>query len=109
MRGIFDRDIHVVKNCKAVSLKDFWNNRENFEVSCNNKINWETLYEWRVYVVIHRSLSMEGIAKAMNTSSRVNSEEYLQGLHVPQTIIINKGLSGESDNEILMLDLAKII
>ena len=48
-----------------------------------------------------------GIANAMNISSRVNSREYVQGLHVPQTIIINKGLSGESDNEILMLDLAK--
>ena len=91
--------IHVAKNSKAVSSKDSRSSKENFGVSCNNKINWETLYEWRVYVAIHKSLSLKGIAKAMNTSSRVISGEYLQGLHVQQTII--------SNNVILMLDLAK--
>ena len=52
---------------------------------------------------------VRGIAKAMNTSSRVNSGKYLQGLHVPQTSSLIRGSLGESDNEILMLDLAKII
>ena len=61
---IIRRGIQVTKNSKAVSSKDSRNNRENFRVSCNNKINWETLYEWRVYVVIHRSLSMEGNCKS---------------------------------------------
>ena len=60
---IIGRGIQVTKNSKAVSSKDSQNNRENFGVSCNNKINWETLYEWRVYVVIHRSLSMKGNCK----------------------------------------------
>ena len=61
---IIHRGIQMTKNSKAVSSKDSQNNRENFGVSCNNKINWETLYEWRVYVVIHRSLSMEGNCKS---------------------------------------------
>ena len=61
---IIRRGIQVTKNSKAVSSKDSRNNRENFGVSCNNKINGETLYEWRVYVVIHRSLSMEGNCKS---------------------------------------------
>ena len=61
---IIRRGIQLTKNSKAVSSKDSWNNRENFGVSCNNKINWETLYEWRVYVVIHRSLSMKGNCKS---------------------------------------------
>ena len=33
--------IHVTKNSKAVSSKDYRNNDEYFEVSCNNKTNWE--------------------------------------------------------------------
>ena len=45
-------------------------------------------------VVIHKGLRWKEIANAMNTSSRVNSGEYLQGLLVQQTIISNKGLSG---------------
>ena len=52
------------KICKAVGTKYYRDNREDFGVSCNNKINWETLYEWRVYVVIHRSLSMKGNCKS---------------------------------------------
>ena len=56
--------IHVAKNSKAVSSKDSRSSKENFGVSCNNKINWEALYEWRVYVVIHRSLSMKGNCKS---------------------------------------------
>ena len=61
---IIRRGIQVTRNSKAVSSKDSRNNRENFEVPCNNKINWETLYEWRVYVVVHRSLSMKGNCKS---------------------------------------------
>ena len=61
---IIRRGIQVTKSGKAVSSKDSRNNRENFGVSCNNKIIWETLYEWRVYVVIHRSLSMKGNCKS---------------------------------------------
>ena len=61
---IIRRGIQVTRNSEAVSSKDSRNNRENFRVSCNNKINWETLYEWRVYVVIHRSLSMKGNCKS---------------------------------------------
>ena len=54
----------MAKNSKAVSSKDSRSSKENFGVSCNNKINWETLYEWRVYVVIHRSPSMKGNCKS---------------------------------------------
>ena len=61
---IIRRGIQVTWNSKAVSSKDSRNNRENFGVSCNNKIIWETLYEWRVSVVIHRSLSMKGNCKS---------------------------------------------
>ena len=64
MLEIIHSGIHVAKNSKVVSLKDSRSNKENFEVSCNNKINWETLYDWRVYVVIHRSLSMKGNCKS---------------------------------------------
>ena len=50
----------------------------------NGEYTWLSIgvYRWK------------GIAKVMNTSSRVNSGEYLQGLLVQQTIISNKGLSG---------------
>ena len=58
------RGIKVTKNSKAVRSKDYLNNNEFFGVSCNNKINWETLYEWREYVVIYRSLSMKGNCKS---------------------------------------------
>ena len=43
---IIRRGIQVSKNSIAVSSKDSWNNREHYGVSCSNKINWETLYEW---------------------------------------------------------------
>ena len=36
---IIRRGIQVTKNNKAVSLKDFRNNGEQFRASCNNKIN----------------------------------------------------------------------
>ena len=39
---IIRRGIQVTMNSKVVSSKDSRNNRENFGVSCNNKINWET-------------------------------------------------------------------
>ena len=42
---IIRRGIQVTKNSKAVSSKDSRNNRENYGVSCSNKINRETLYE----------------------------------------------------------------
>ena len=42
---IIHRGIQVTKNSKAVSSKDSRNNRENYGVSCSNKINRETLYE----------------------------------------------------------------
>ena len=61
---IIRRGIQVTKNNKAVSSRDYRNNDEYFGVSCNIKIIWETLYEWRVYVVIHRSLSMKGNCKS---------------------------------------------
>ena len=61
---IIRRGIQVTKNSRVVSSRDSRNNRENFGVSCNNKIIWETLYEWRVYVVIHRSSSMKGNCKS---------------------------------------------
>ena len=41
VRGFIRRGIHVVKNCKAISTKYAQNNRENFGVSCNNKVNGE--------------------------------------------------------------------
>ena len=74
MLEIIHSGIHVAKNSKAVSSKDSRSNKENFEVSCNNKINWETLYEWRVYVVIHRGLLMEGNCKSDVTKYRGNFE-----------------------------------
>ena len=91
---IIRRGIQVTKNSKVVSSKDSRNNRENFGVSCNNKINWETLYEWRVYVVIHRSLLMKGNCKSDAIKSQENIGEYHRILLVQQTIICNKGLSG---------------
>ena len=54
VREFICRGIHVAKNGKAVDKKYFRNSRENFRVPCNNKINGEWLYEWQVYVVIHR-------------------------------------------------------
>ena len=91
---IIRRGIQVTKYSKVVSSKDYRNNRENFGVSRNNKINWETLYEWRVYVVIHRSLLMEGNCISDGTKYRENIGEYLRILLVQQTIICNKGLFG---------------
>ena len=38
---IIRRGIQVTKNSKAVSSKDSRNNRENYGVSCSNKINRE--------------------------------------------------------------------
>ena len=67
MREIIRRGIHVAKNCIAVGTKYSQNIRENFEVSCNNKINGESLNEWKVYVVIHRGLSMERNCKRDGT------------------------------------------
>ncbi len=43
---IIRRGIQVTKNSKAVSSKDSRDNRENFGVSCNNKINWVRKIEW---------------------------------------------------------------
>ena len=106
---IIRRGIQVTKNSKAVSSKDSRNNRENFGVSCNNKISWETLYEWRVYVVIHRGLSMEGNCKNDAIKSQENIEEYLRILLVQQTIICNKGISGRSIIENLESELVKIV
>ena len=73
--SIIRRGIQVTKNNKALSSRDSWNNRENFGVSRSNKINWETLYEWRVYVVIHRGLSMEGNCISDGTKYRGNIGE----------------------------------
>ena len=70
--GLICRGIHVAKNCKAVGTKCFRNNRENFGVSCNNKINGEWLYQWQMHVVIHRGLSMEGNCNSDGTKSREN-------------------------------------
>ena len=64
VRGIICRGIYVARNCKAVGTKYTQNNKENFRVSCNNKINWEALYEWRVFVVIHRDILMVGNCKS---------------------------------------------
>ena len=94
MLEIIHSGIHVAKNSKAISSKDSRSSKENFGVSCNNKINWEALYEWRVYVVIHRGLSMEGNCKSDTIKSQENIGEYLRILLVQQTIICNKGLSG---------------
>ena len=61
---IIRRGIQVTKNSKEVSSKDSQNNRENFGVSCNNKINWEAMngeYTWLSIGVYLRN----GIAKAM--------------------------------------------
>ena len=88
---IIRRGIQVTKNSKAVSSKDSRNNRENFGVSCNNKINWEALYEWRVYVVIHRGLSMEGNCKSDTIKSQENIGEYLRNLLVQPAIIWTEG------------------
>ena len=106
---IIRRGIQVTKNSKAVSSKDSQNNRENFGVSCNNKSNWETLYEWRVYVVIHRSLSMEGNCKSEGHKGLGKaSESVFRVLTCSRRSLVIRGSPGESDNEILMLDLAKL-
>ena len=86
--------IHIAKNCKAVgqSILETLEKISRYLVitrstgkhCMNGEYTWLSIgvYRWK------------GIAKAMNTSSRVISGEYLQGLHVQQTIISNKGLSG---------------
>ena len=107
MLEIIRSGIHVAKNSKAVSSKDSRSNKEKFGVSCNNKINWEALYEWRVYVVIHRGLSMEGNCKSDTIKSQENIGENLRILLVQQTIICNKGLSGRSIIENLESKLVK--
>ena len=38
---IIRRGIQVTRNCKTVGIRYSRINRENFGVSCNNKINWE--------------------------------------------------------------------
>ena len=38
---IIHRGIQVTRNCKTVGTRYSRINRENFGVSCNNKINWE--------------------------------------------------------------------
>ena len=91
---IIRRGIQVTKNNKAVSSKNSRNNRETFGVSCNNKINWETLYECRVYMVIHRGLSMEGNCKSDAIKSRENIREYHRKPSMHQAIIWSEGLSG---------------
>jgi hypothetical protein len=50
-------------SCKAVGTMDSRNIGKCFGVSCNNKSNGECLYEWQVYVVIHRDLSVVGNCK----------------------------------------------
>ena len=62
-----------------------------------------------MYVFIHRDISVIGNCKSDGTKSRENIIEYTRNLLVQQTIIGNEVLSGESDHEILMLDLAKFI
>ena len=109
MLEIIHSGIHVAKNSKAVSSKDSRSNKENFEVSCNNKINWEALYEWRVYVVIHRGLSIEGNCKSDTIKSQENIREYLRILLVQQTIICNKGLSGRKYYQEPRVRVSKIV
>ena len=104
---IIHSGIHVAKNSKAVSSKDSRSSKENFGVSCNNKINWEALYEWRVYVVIHRGLSMEGNCKSDTIKSQENIGEYFGSFWCTRRSSVIRGSPDESDNEILMLDLAK--
>ena len=95
MRGIIRRGIYVASNCKAVGTKYTRNNRENFRVSCNNKIDGECLYEWQVYVAIHRGISMIGnLQRRWAQVSRENIGDYLRNLLVQQAIICNKGNSG---------------
>ena len=109
MLEIVHSGIHVAKNNKAVSSKDSRSSKENFGVSCNNKINWETLYGWRVYVVIHRGLSMEGNCKSDAIKSQENIGEYLRILLVQQTIICNTGLSGRKYYREPRVRVSKII
>ena len=90
---IIHRGIQVTENSKGVSSKDSRNNRENFGVSCYNKINWEALYEWCVHVVINRGLSTEGNCKSDTIKSQENIGECLRILLVQQTIMCNTGLS----------------
>ena len=52
---------------------------------------------------------MVGNCKSNGTKFQENIGEYYQNLLLKQSIICNEGLSGRSDNEILMLDLAKFI
>ena len=57
-------------------------------------ISYQTIAQWENNLRNPKQETLQRIANALNISSRVNNGEYLQGLHVPQTIIINKGLSG---------------
>ena len=97
----------MTKNSKVVSSKDSRNNRENFGVSCNNKINWEALYEWRVYVVIHRGLSMEGNCKSDTIKSQENIGEYFGSFWCTRRSSVIRGSPGESIIENLESELVK--
>ena len=91
---IIRRGIQVTKNSKAVSSRILGTTEiiSGYLVITRSTgkhcMNGEYM---RLSIGVYR---WKGIAKAMNTSSRVNSGEYLQGLLVQQTIISNKGLSG---------------
>ena len=52
------------KRAARQSEKGFSKVGEYFWVSCNNKSNREWLYEWQVYVVIHKDISVPGNCKS---------------------------------------------
>ena len=63
------------------------------------------MYEWQVYVIIYRGLSMEGNCKSDGTKSRENIIEYLQNLPVQQAILCDKGPPRRSSYENLESEL----
>ena len=74
MRVTIRRGIQVAKNCKAVGTKYSRNNRENFGVSCNNKINEDDCMNGKCVWLSIEVYRWKGIAKAMAQSIEGTSE-----------------------------------
>ena len=61
-------------------MQDSQNIGEYFGVSCNNKSNWEWMYERQVYVAIHRDLSVVGNCKGGGLKGSRKTSESIFGI-----------------------------
>jgi hypothetical protein len=91
-----NRKIFMRKELQGSNSKDFQDNGEYFEASCNNKSDEEWSWKWQVYADIHRDISVvvnckddahKGIGKI--------TEGYLPNLRTKQVIFQYEGSPGE--------------